>query len=102
MKSYFIPSNYRIVIVQQWDKLEWQKGQIIAQYSTEIKSLALKLDKSDEDKVHKLVFRGNPKFITQLVTQMGTADTTVAGDATADKYDIIEKIALNLEQAIAI
>src|SRR5438876_4466646 len=102
MKSYFIPSNYRIVLVQQWDKLEWQKGQTVAQYSTAIKSLALKLDKSDEDKIHKLVFRGNPRFITQLVTQMGTADTAVAADATADRYNAIEKIALNLEQAIAI
>ena len=102
MKSYFIPSNYRIVLVQQWDKLAWQKGQTAAQYSNEIKSLALKLDKSDEDKIHKLVFNGNPRFITQLVTQMGIADQAVATDATADKYDIIEKIALNLEQAIAI
>ena len=102
MKSYFIPSNYRIVLVQQWDKLEWQKGQTVTQYSTEIKSLALKLDKSDEDKIHKLVFRGNPRFITQLVTQMGTADTLAATDATVDKYDAIEKIAFNLEQAIAI
>src|SRR5438552_11964860 len=102
MKSYFIPSNYHIVLIQQWDKLEWQKGQTVAQYSTGIKSLALKLDKSDVDKIHKLVFRGNPRFITQLVTQMGTADTAAAADATADKYDIIEKIALNLEQAIAI
>ncbi|TMI77515.1 MAG: hypothetical protein E6H10_18855, partial [Bacteroidetes bacterium] len=102
MKSYFIPSNYRIVLVQQWDKLEWQKGQTVTQYSTEIKSLALKLDKSDEDKIHKLVFRGNPRFITQLVTQMSTADTLAATDATVDKYDAIEKIALNLEQAIAI
>jgi hypothetical protein len=62
----------------------------------------LKLDKSDEDKIHKLVFNGNPRFITQLVTQMGIADQAAATDATADKYDIIEKIALNLEQAIAI
>ena len=90
-KSYFILSNYRIVLVQQWDKLAWQKGQTAAQYSTEIKSLALKLDKSDEDKIHKLVFNGNPRFITQLVTQMGIADQAVATDATADKYDIIEK-----------
>jgi len=65
MRSYFIPSNYRITLVQQWDKLGWQKGQTIAQYSNEIKSLALKLNKSDEDKVHKLVFRGNPRLITQ-------------------------------------
>ena len=92
MKSYFIPSNYRSVLVQQWDKLAWQKGQTAAQYSNEIKSLALKLDKSDEDKIHKLVFNGNPRFITQLVTQMGIADQAVATDATADKYDIIEKL----------
>lgn len=102
MKSHFIPSNYRIILVQHWDKLGWQKGQTIAQYSNEIKSLALKLNKSDEDKVHKLVFRGNPRLITQLVTQMGTADTAAPADATADKYDAIEKIAFNLEQAIAI
>jgi len=102
MKSSFIPSNYCVVLVQQWDKLEWQKGQTVAQYSTEIKSLALKLDKSDEDKIHKLVFRGNPRLIMQLVTQMGIADTVAAADAMADKYDAIEKIALNLEQAIAI
>jgi len=30
MKSYFILSNYHIALVQQWDKLEWQKGQTIA------------------------------------------------------------------------
>ena len=30
---------------------------------------------------------------------MGTADTAAAADATADKYDIIEKIALNLDTA---
>ena len=62
----------------------------------------MKLDKSDEDKIHKLVFNDNFRFITQLVTQMGIADQAVATNATADKYDIIEKIALNLEQAIAI
>ena len=102
MRSQFIPSNYCITLVQQWDKLGWQKGQTVAQYSNEIKSLALRLNKSDEDKVHKLVFRGNPRLITQLVTQMGTADAAPAADATADKYDAIEKTALNLEEPFVI
>jgi len=102
MRSHFIPSNYRITLIQRWDKLGWQKGQTIAQYSNEIKSLALKLNKSDEDKVHKLVFKGNPRLITQLVMQMGATDATPAAGATANKYDAIERIALNLEEAIAI
>ena len=97
MKSYFISSNYRIALVQQWDKLEWQKGQIIAQYSITIKSLALKLDKSNEDKIHKLIFKGNPRFITQLITQMNTIDTIIAIDTMINKYDAIKRIALNLE-----
>jgi hypothetical protein len=33
---------------------------------------------------------------------MDIVDTTAATDTTTDKYDAIEKIALNLEQAIAI
>ena len=99
MKSHFILSNYHITLVQLWDKLGWRKGQTIADYSNEIKSLALKLgNKTDEDKVHKLVFKGNSRLITQLVTQMGTTDA----DATAEKYGAIEKIALNLEEAVAI
>ena len=62
----------------------------------------MKLDKSDEDKIHKLIFRDNPRFITQLITQMNTIDIIAIANAMTNKYDAIERIALNLEQAIAI
>ena len=39
-----------------------------------------------------LVFKGNPRLITQLVTQMGTATN----------YESVVRVALNLEQAISI
>ena len=90
--NYFVPPNYRITLVQKWDNLAWQKGQSVSQYSTEIKILALKLKKSAEDQIHKLVFKGNPRLITQLVTQMGAATN----------YESVVRVALNLEQAISI
>lgn len=58
----------------------------------EIKIFALKHKKSAEDQINKLVFKGNSRFLTQLVTQI----------RNVKDYESIVSIALNLEQVISI
>lgn len=93
LEAHFIPANYRMQLMLQWDNLK-QDRMSMSDFVLEIRSLANKLDKDAESRVHRLLFGINPGIRKFLMSQLGAA---LAPGET--EFDTLATRAMQLEQA---